>query len=679
MFLDDTACNLASINLIKYLKNDGSFDIDAFKHACKIFLTAQDILVDYSSYPTEQIAKNSHDFRPLGLGYANLGALLMINGIPYDSEEGRAWCSSITAIMQGEAYSQSAKMSAYMGPFEEYLNNKKPMQDVIERHYQNVLNISESCPKYLKEAAVKSLKISNKLGKMYGYRNSQVSVLAPTGTIGLFMDCDTTGIEPDFSLVKYKKLAGGGSFKIVNSSVPEALKNLKYTDKQIENIINYTIGHFTFDGAPFINTDSLLKKGLSSIDIKNIESKLTSVFSLSQAFNINYLTDKTIEKLGITVKNSKSFNLLHYLGWSPKEIEEAEIYLCGTMTVEGAPHLKEEHLPVFDCANACGKYGKRYLSAESHLKMMAAAQSFISGAISKTVNIPNTATVDEIKNLYSLAWKLGIKAVAIYRDGCKMSQPLSAKSDEYNENCKIINPTEIDYSMMSKSDIEKITTKIYDRMEKLNIKPKAQRHRLPKKRSGFTQEAKVAGNKVFLRTGEYENGKVGEIFIDMHKEGASFRSLLNCFAISVSKGLQYGVPLEEFVDIFTFTKFEPHGFVEHDNIKSSTSIVDFIFRILGMEYLGRTDFVHVKPKITRMNEIKNQILKESTTTAIKNNDLKINDQIPVEEIPIGMPASNKMLEGLMGDAPPCNDCGHTTVRNGSCYRCMNCGNSMGCS
>ncbi len=660
MFLDDTACNLASINLLKYLREDGSFDVEGYKHACRTFFIAQEILVSLSAYPTKAIAQNSHDYRPLGLGYANLGTLLMVNGIPYDSDLGRAWCAALTAIMHGEAYATSAELAVAKGPFAGFAKNRDPMLKVMKMHRDAADQIPDSCPSYLKAAAQECLTRALREGKKHGYRNAQATVLAPTGTIGLLMDCDTTGIEPDFALVKFKKLAGGGYFKIVNQSVPVALKRLGYSKTEIDSILRYVVGTLSLTGAPHINKASLLQRGLTESDIQRIESALPGVFELSFAFNHYNLSEETLRSLNI---GSEEKNLLGRLGFSEQEIMEANEVVCGHMTVEGCPDLKPEHLPVFDCANKCGKIGQRFLSPMSHIKMMAAAQPFLSGAISKTVNLPQEATVDEIQRIYMEGWKLGLKAIAVYRDGSKMSQPLSSSSQKKAEPKNL---AEADLSQVKAADLEKILTKALARAEQLSVRPQAKRRPLPKKRGGFTVEAKVGGQKVYLRTGEYEDGTLGEIFIDMHKEGAAFRSLLNCLAISISKGLQYGVPLEEFVETFTFTRFEPNGMVDHENIKSATSVVDFVFRVLGMEYLGRTDFVHVKP-------VRQERSPQPTLPGV---DAPRIERFVKEESPDG---ANQLYSNLMGDAPACTTCGHTTVRNGACYRCLNCGNSMGCS
>jgi len=699
MFVDDSACNLASINLMKfYDEGTGIFDVDGFKHACRIFILAQEILVDFSSYPVKEIAKNSHIFRPLGLGYANLGTLLMVSGIPYDSDEGRATCSAITAIMHGAAYRASAEISSSVGAFDEYAKNREHMLEVIRMHRDKTYEISEEfCSSNLVRAAREEWDRCLADGERSGYRNAQVTVLAPTGTIGLLMDCDTTGIEPDFALVKFKKLAGGGYFKIVNNAVPKALKRLGYKPGQVEEIVDYIQGLGRLTGAPHINEHSLRDKGFNDEDLARVERALPSVFDVSFAFNPLTLGKEAMARFGLTEDQytKPGFNLLKTIGFSDEQIEEFGLTICGCMTIEGAPHLKEEHLPIFDCANRCGAMGKRFLAPMGHVKMMAAAQAFISGAISKTINLPNEATSEEIERIYLDSWKMGLKAVALYRDGSKLAQPLSAKKDDD-----------------SKGEAVEVTEGVAAAKV---AQPVLKRRRLPKKRSGFTQEARVGGHKVYLRTGEHEDGSLGEVFIDMHKEGAAFRSMMNCFAIAISLGLQYGVPLEEYVDCFTFTRFEPQGIVDHPNIKMATSVIDYAFRVLGMEYLGRTDFVQVKP--TKDDDVKMEI--ENNTAIARNEELKATAEREasnagdetatpitvttaaqnVASVGSGMQTASSApgvvvqlsdakratggtdahLQGMMGDAPFCDSCGHVTVRNGSCYRCLNCGNSMGCS
>ncbi len=655
MFLNDTACNLASLNLVKFLKEDGSFDIEGYRRACRTFIIAQEILVDLSSYPTERIAKNSHDYRPLGLGYANLGTMLMLKGIPYDSEEGRAWAGALTAIMCGHAYAVSAEEAGALGPFPGYEANAESMLRVMEKHRAAAYRIDEKkAPRELVEAARQDWDLAVELGKKYGYRNSQVTVLAPTGTIGLLMDCDTTGVEPDFALVKLKKLAGGGYFKIVNQSVPAALRNLGYSKTQVEDILRYVLGTMNLNGSSAVTRDFLKKKGLTDSELMKIEKSLPGTFELTSAFSRYALSDETLKRLGVAQNEFEkpTFSFLKWCGLTDAQISQANEVICGTMTVEGAPHLRDEHLPVFDCANKCGVKGKRFIAPMGHIRMMAATQPFLSGAISKTVNLPNETTVEEIQEIYYQGWKLGLKAIALYRDGCKLSQPLSTKSEKAESK--------------TETKVAETTSEV---APTLSFQPV--RRKLPAKRRGFTQEAGVAGHKVYLRTGEYDDGSLGEVFIDMHKEGAAYRSMMNCFAIAVSLGLQYGVPLEEFVDKFTFTRFDPSGIVDgHPNVKMATSIVDYIFRVLGMEYLGRTDFVQVKPAVDLNGE------KRPT-----------NIQTPVKAVAkpaattaeVSRSTLSDHLAEMMGDAPPCDSCGHTTVRNGACYKCLNCGNSMGCS
>ncbi|MEK7329307.1 MAG: LAGLIDADG family homing endonuclease, partial [Candidatus Eisenbacteria bacterium] len=563
--LDDTACNLASVNLMKFMRPDGGFDSDGYRHANRVFFLAQEILVGFASYPTERIAERSCQFRPLGLGYANLGTLLMMQGLPYDSEGARAGAASITAMMTGEAYALSAEMAASKGPFDGYAVNRDSMLEVMRMHREAARNVDASlAPRDLRAAAIECWDRAVALGALHGYRNSQATVLAPTGTIGLLMDCDTTGVEPDFALVKFKKLAGGGYFKIVNQSVPGALRRLGYDDPTIERIIRHALGSGSLERAPHIHRASLMEKGLTGPEIDRIEQTLPSMLDVRFAFVRGVLSDDTLTRLGVSMleREKPTFNALPFLGFTDPQIAEANAAICGSLTVEGAPGLSPSHLPVFDCANRCGPNGTRFIQPMGHIRMMAAVQPFVSGAISKTVNLPQDATVKEVEQIYFESWRSGLKAVALYRDGSKLSQPLATGK-------KAEDPA-------------------------VQAHPKLRRRRLPKRRHGFTQEARISGHKVFLRTGEYEDGTVGEIFIDMHKEGAAFRSMMNCFAISVSMGLQYGVPLEDLVDQFCFTRFEPHGRVEgHDNIKVSTSVIDYVFRVLGFEYLNRTDLAHV--------------------------------------------------------------------------------------
>lgn len=703
MFLDNTACNLASINLTKFLDEEGRFDVEGYRQAIRVLTLAMDIIVDLASYPTEEIAKNSHDYRPLGLGYANLGTLLMQLGISYDSDEGRAIASALTAILAGHAYATSAEVAATKGPFNGFRRNRQPMLRVMGKHREAAYLIGDTeghgmvegvpveIPEELVRAAREDWDLAVELGEKFGYRNAQSTVLAPTGTIGLLMDCDTTGIEPDFALVKFKKLAGGGYFKIVNQSVPAALKRLGYTPAQVTDIVSYVTGTNTFTGAPHLGRKGLLEKGLSERDLEKAEKALPGVFDISQALSPWTLGTEVFERLGISAEryNAPGFNVLAHFGLSQAQIDEMNDVIIGRMTVEGAPHLRAEHLPVFDCANRCGKIGQRFLKPMAHVTMMAAAQPFLSGAISKTVNIPNDATVEDVKEIYLEGWKLGLKAVALYRDGSKASQPLNSKDDKKEEQ-EAKGEAKADATLPAVAAAQALPS-----VREGARPPTSVRHRLPHRRTGFTQEARIGGHKVFLRTGEYEDGSLGEIFIDMHKEGAAFRSLMNCFAISVSMGLQHGVPLENYVEQFTFSRFEPQGIVEgHPNIKFSTSIVDYVFRVLGVEYLKRYDFAQVPPREEAM-----ELARPTDHAAAKRAEeappqpVDADEIVEAEQATFGFEDSsssaiaggapkdalNQQLGEMMGDAPMCDKCGHITVRNGACYRCLNCGNSMGCS
>jgi ribonucleoside-diphosphate reductase alpha chain len=687
MFLDDSACNLSSMNLVKFMRDDGTFDIEAYRHTARILFTAQEILVDFSSYPTRQIAQNSHDFRPLGLGYANLGTLLMLKGLPYDSDEARAWAGALTALMHGEAFRTSAEIAIAKGAFAGYAKNASSMMRVMKQHQGAVEEIDASLiPRDLMVCAREVWREAIECGTANGFRNAQATVLAPTGTIGLLMDCDTTGIEPDFALVKFKKLAGGGYFKIVNQSVPKALKVLGYTEKQVSEIIEYAVGTMTLDGLPHVNTESLRARGANAVDLAKITAALPSAFDMNSAVSPWVLGEDGLARLGL-VKESLKGSVLEALGFTADQIATASMIACGRMTVEGAPHLKATDLAVFDCANKCGLEGQRFLSPMSHVRMMAAAQPFLSGAISKTVNMPTESSVDEIADVYKEAWKLGVKAVAIYRDGSKMAQVLSgsgatskasaAGAPSVNERGEAL--------VYSQKDLEVAVARA------IAVAP-ARQSKLPQRRPGITVESRVGDVKVFLRTGEYEDGRLGEIFIDVAKEGATLRSLMNCFAISVSAGLQYGVPLEDYVDKFVFTKFEPAGMVNHPYVKQATSLIDYVFRVLGYEYLGRTDFLQVKPTQDQMS-----LPLESTTIPSASNREALIREIAVANAeavslhrkvkftavePDGSTSAdplNAQLSKMMGDAPLCSTCGHVTVRNGTCYRCLNCGNSMGCS
>ncbi|PIN85092.1 MAG: ribonucleoside-diphosphate reductase, adenosylcobalamin-dependent [Candidatus Diapherotrites archaeon CG11_big_fil_rev_8_21_14_0_20_37_9] len=685
MFLDDTACNLASINLIKFLGENGEFKMEEFRHAARLWTIVLEISVLMAQFPGPAIAQKSYDYRTLGLGYANIGALLMVMGIPYDSEKGRAICSAITATMCGESYATSAEMSEVLGPFKRYEDNKEDMLRVIRNHKRAAYNVPsreyekltikpiginpEVCPKNFLESAREAWDRALILGEKHGYRNAQVTVIAPTGTIGLVMDCDTTGIEPDFAMVKFKKLAGGGYFKIVNQSVPRALSKIGYSESQIDEIIKYAKGHGTLDDCPGINRASLSAKGFNEEKLAAIEAQLENAFDLKFAFNKWSLGEEFCkQELGFTEKqlNDTAFDMLKELGYTKDEIEKANDYVCGTMTLEGAPHLKEEDYKIFDCASKCGRKGKRYIHHMGHIKMMAAAQPFITGSISKTINMPNNTTVEEIKDAYLQSWQLMLKSNALYRDGSKLSQPLSSVSEE----------DEIAWL----GDNEELDETIGPQQVQQKIEVKLQKNKLPTKRRGFVQEATIGGHKVFIKTGEYPDGSLGEIFIDMYKEGASYRALLNCFAVAVSKALQYGVPLDEFVDSFTFTRFDPSGVVQgHETIKSATSIIDYIFRALGYEYLGRTDFVHIKPiNGDAVTGYQKKIVQEDPSLQPKSIEEMDKSSEPVIKIEKDDKITEARDKGYTGDQ--CGGCGSMRVRrNGACTVCDDCGATSGCS
>ena len=624
MFLDDTACNLASVNLMTFRQQDGTFDVPGFEHACRLWTIVLEISVLMAQFPSRQIAELSYRYRTLGLGFANIGGLLMASGIGYDSAPGRAICGAISAVMTGVAYATSAEMARELGPFAGYHANAADMLRVIRNHRRAAYGLRdgyekletnpvpldhESCPEVaLIDAAKRAWDRAIALGQAHGFRNAQATVIAPTGTIGLVMDCDTTGIEPDFALVKFKKLAGGGYFKIINRAVPEALRTLGYREAEIAEIEAYAVGHGSLAQAPAINSSTLRAKGFDDEALAKIEAGLESAFDIKFVFNKWTVgEDFIVSKLKIAADKVKdpAFDLLTALGFSKKDIEAANEHVCGAMTLEGAPYLKVEHLPVFDCANPCGRKGKRYLSVDSHIYMMAAAQPFISGAISKTINMPNEATVEDCKASYMLSWKLALKANALYRDGSKLSQPLNAQVlgddiDEQEDAAEqmMADKPQLQRALAAAEKLAKRVAELETSLKSANERSKMrERDRMPNRRKSYTQKATVGGHKVYLHTGEYEDGKLGEIFIDMHKEGAAFRSLMNNFAIAISLGLQYGVPLEEFVEAFTFTRFEPAGLVTgNETIKNATSVLDYIFRELAVSYLGRHDLAHVDPR-----------------------------------------------------------------------------------
>jgi ribonucleoside-diphosphate reductase alpha chain len=663
MFLDDTACNLASSNLLTFYDAEtGLFDFDAFDHVNRLWTIVLEISVAMAQFPSKEIAERSYEYRTLGLGYANIGGLLMTMGLGYDSAAGRAFAGALTALMTGVAYATSAQMAKELGPFVRYQENREDMLRVMHNHRAAAIGDKRDFdglsikPPVLDHAnldgnirsrVIKAWDNATWLGEKHGYRNAQVTVIAPTGTIGLVMDCDTTGIEPDFALVKFKKLAGGGYFKIVNQAVPPALKKLGYTKSQIDEISTYMLG----------------------------AGRLSNEF-------VAALTDEERTRILPMVKDAFSITNLgpkgfwEGKGFSKEEIDRADAYTSGTMTIEGAPFLKAEHYVVFDCANPCGKTGTRFIKPEAHVLMMAAAQPFLSGAISKTINMPNSATIEEIKAVNMLSWKLGLKANAIYRDGSKLSQPLNASLVEDDEDLAE------DIAALPKTvQVEKVVEKIVEKIVR-------EREKMPNRRAGYTQKALVGNHKVYLRTGEYDDGRLGEIFIDMHKEGAAFRSMMNAFAIAVSLGLQHGVKLEEFVEAFTFFRFEPSGFVSgHDRIKNATSILDFIFRDLAIQYLGRQDLAHVEAPEAELTTVGAGFIEPPAPTPVTvvnitnigsgyvgepKSDVKVTAQSPMSQ------REESKLKGYTGNS--CSDCGSfTMVRNGTCEKCDTCGSTTGCS
>ncbi|MDP6237375.1 MAG: vitamin B12-dependent ribonucleotide reductase [Alphaproteobacteria bacterium] len=740
MFLDDTACNLASLNLMAFRHSNGEFDIAGFNHAVRLWTVVLEISVLMAQFPSHAIAERSYAFRTLGLGYANIGGLIMASGLSYDSDEGRALCAAITALMTGTAYRTSAEMARELGAFPNYTDNRRAMLQVMHNHrlaaqgqaqgYEGLsvvpvpLDVA-NCPQAaLAAAAAHAWDEAVELGTQHGYRNAQATVIAPTGTIGLVMDCDTTGIEPDFALVKFKKLAGGGYFKIINRVVPKALDALGYDEGQIGTITDYVVGKGTLDGAPHINHQTLATKGFDGAAIERIEGALTDAFDIRFVFNKWTLGEdycRNALELDEASLADPAFDILAALGFTKGQIEAANTYCCGAMTVEGAPELDPTHLSVFDCANPCGRTGTRALSWTSHIHMMAAAQPFISGAISKTINMPNAATITDCQEAYQLSWQLGLKATALYRDSSKLSQPLSALVSEDEVEEKQVEEAAVPASAIAERVVEAVAREAHER------------ERLPHRRKGYTQKAVVGGHKVYLRTGEYDDGRLGEMFIDMHKEGAAFRSLMNNFAIAVSIGLQYGVPLEEFVEAFTFTRFEPSGLVEgNDTIRMSTSILDYVFRELAISYLDRNDLAHVKPEDLRPDSVgkgerQSEIMAAATPDAERaaglqalvspgfvRGRLRVLDggaaaataTVTAEAIPeadMALPAASgagqagvsvgvalsaedgrraqvveARIKGYEGD--PCSECGNfTLVRNGTCLKCDTCGGTSGCS
>ncbi|MEE9386615.1 MAG: vitamin B12-dependent ribonucleotide reductase [Nannocystaceae bacterium] len=755
MFLDDTACNLASLNLMRFVEhdgeNEGELDVTAIRYASRMWTLVLEISVTMAQFPSREIATRSYKYRTLGLGYANLGTYLMVRGVPYDSERALAICAGVTALMTAACYAISAEMAEKLGVFAGFRDNRGAMLRVMRNHRRAVFDrpaaeyeglstlprgiVHKQCPRELLQAAQAEWDLALRLGEEHGYRNAQVTVIAPTGTIGLLMDCDTTGIEPDFALVKFKKLAGGGYFKIINQSVPAALERLGYSDSQVRDIVRYSKGSGTLAGSPTVTHAELRAKGFDSERIAKLEAELGQAFEIGFAFNRFTLGDGFCrDKLGLgdDQLSDPAFDMLHSLGFSTEAVRRANDFVCGSMTLEGAPHLRDEHLGVFDCANKCGRYGTRFIAPMAHVHMMAAAQPFLSGAISKTINMPRDASISDVDEVYRAAWTSAVKALAVYRDGSKLSQPLAATFDLGMEDDGADEMAN-DVAASQPEQIKKITHRIVHRYI-------AKRRRMPDRRGGYTQKATIGGHKVYIHTGEYRDGSLGEIFIDMHKEGAAFRSLMNCFAIAISLGMQYGVPLEEYVDAFVFTRFEPNGIVSgHPQIKMSTSIIDYIFRELAVSYLDRHDLAHVAvddlapdamgeeiPEYKEEEVVEERVetpgplhltmhvprsshlllgatgkieVEDRTSSAsgtasasetrnspeaptMATRPAAGSGQAPAVAIETAKVVGNKVrvarMQGYEGDA--CDSCGcFTLVRNGSCLKCVSCGGTSGCS
>jgi len=776
MFLDNTACNLASINLLKlYDAKSRSFDIDLYEHAIDLWTIVLEISVLMAAFPSREIARLSYDFRTLGLGYANIGAMLMQAGIPYDSDEGRAVCAMLTSVMTGRSYRKSAELASEHGPFAGYATNKDAMLRVMRNHRRAAHGVSRTSTEWedlkirpvpvdhtlvragkvnianakaLLTHATKAWDEAVALGEKHGYRNAQTTVIAPTGTIGLLMDCDTTGVEPDFALVKFKKLAGGGYFKIANQSVLPALKALGYTDAQIAGIMTHVLGALRLDIAvPAADSDGtpehdlgvtladvLREAGLNDDDLKAIENALPTVFELGFAFGAWSLSEETLRRLNIdpqAARSDMSFNLLKRIGLNPAQIDILNERICGTQTVEGAPHLKSEHLPVFDCANACGKKGVRFIAPEGHIRMMAAAQPFISGAISKTINLPNTASVEDIKSAYRLSWELGLKANALYRDGCKLSQPLSTKStdasDSKRDDAKPDRKAELQLLKFDDEDEDEMTLAREEvaretrealaaamrgdgeaaRETTERIVHRPMRRRLPDTRKSLTHKFNIAGHEGYLTVGLYDDHQPGELFITMAKEGSTIGGLMDSLGTAVSVALQYGVPVESLVKKFTHQRFEPAGMTTNRDIPIAKSLVDYIFRWMGMEFIegyreasapkrpGRDADEAAEPVRSTKSEptvVDRPVRhapavhepKQAPTASSKKKALPTSTVIVVESTSISTQSGSASalsiaLTDCQGDAPACDVCGTITVRNGACYKCLNCGHSMGCS
>jgi len=834
MFLDNTACNLASINLLKFYDSETRrFDVDGYEHAISLWTIVLEISVLMASFPSREIAELSWKYRTLGLGYANLGAMLMQAGIPYDSDEGRAVCGALTAILTGRSYAASALLAAEHGPFAGFTENRDAMLRVIRNHRRAAHGVSRDAAEWesLRTRPVpidhavfgsKRMTVANadevrtrattawddalQFGTKFGFRNAQVTVIAPTGTIGLLMDCDTTGVEPDFALTKFKKLAGGGHFKIANQSVRPALRALGYDPEQTDEILEHVMGSLSLD-VPMPSRDGsmpegrlaadaegsfrawLLEKGFAGEELVKLENQLPAVFELRFAFGAWSLPERVLRAHGTDPAKARAnpcFDGLRMLGLTRAQIQVLNRRICGTQTVEGAPHLKEKHLAVFDCANRCGPDGQRFIAPEGHIRMMAAAQPFISGAISKTINLPNDASVEEIGRCYLMSWELALKANALYRDGCKLSQPLSTKSDSVERDDEDLegleetaagealaasgtaafapdrSPAAAEAAMSTSTTssassdrvdadratagaetaerrdddhdprfVERIVERVVER-----VIERPMRRRLPETRGSITHKFNVAGHEGYLIVGLYEDARPGELFITMAKEGSTIGGLMDSLGTAISVALQYGVPVESLVNKFAHQRFEPMGMTTNSDIPFAKSLVDYIFRWMGMQFIAGyreqnaparggashaavMDHAPSSPTVTEDSSwqrvrvpghdgpelthphaagvvpttggnpshartlsgvaavemiddsIGATVIERSSRTTV----VEVDQSIAV----VRGSALDQSNSALMGDAPACDNCGSITVRNGTCYRCLNCGQSMGCS
>ncbi len=790
MFLDNTACNLASLNVLKFYDSETKvFDVELYEHATDIWTMVLEISVLMAAFPSREIAELSERYRTLGLGYANLGAMLMQAGIPYDSEAGRSICSMLSSIMTGRSYRQSALLASEHGAFRGYEDDKESMLRVIRNHRRAAHGVNREAKEW-EDLRIRPVPIDHdvvtkgrvplansrnlldratmvwdeayELGLEHGYRNAQVTVIAPTGTIGLLMDCDTTGVEPDFALVKFKKLAGGGYFKIVNASVEPALHALGYSEEQIRLILTSILGTLTLavpmpEGSIPAEEDKtlaefLMDRGLAHQHLTKIEEGLPGCFDIRFAFGAWNLGDEALKAAGFDpekAKGDKSFNLLSKLGLSHKHIEALNLLVCGRQTIEGAPGFEDAHLPVFDCANNCGPLGTRLIAAEGHIRMMAAAQPFISGAISKTINLPTSASVDDIQSCYRLSWELGLKANALYRDGCKLSQPLSAKKKDVDlDDAETDELGELEAKEEVAGAVAGLAATIAGgdepraNQETVKIVHRPMRRRLPVTRDSVTHKFNVAGHEGYLTVGLYEDGMPGELFITMAKEGSTIGGLMDSLGTAVSVALQYGVPVQSLVNKFTHQRFEPAGMTSNSDIPFAKSLVDYIFRWLGMRFIPGYREANLPQRVAKPTEpaetsaasrtstpkssggdsrwstqttpgaatdrgtksdgpiarighqpgdtdrLARPQLETQTDGSLARHAVVVHeahtssvhrDESTVVVVEEHVSALSAAMSENMGDSPPCDVCGEITVRNGTCYKCMGCGNSMGCS